>query len=130
MISMKRVLLLCASVVLLFATVGPAAAAPSRVSMNHLTIAITTTGGTVWGKVTGTYTSNHKMVHKTCAHQKCTFQIPHGVMVHLKQTPTHPTTWPFKDWLVKTSKTATKMGAAVNVAIMGSVTVTAVYVFK
>jgi hypothetical protein len=128
--TMQRASLFCASAVLLFATVSPAAAAPSRASMNHLTIAITTTGGTVWGKVTATYTSNHKTVHKTCAHQKCTYQVPHGVMVHFKQTPTNTTTWPFKDWLVKTSHTATKMGAAVNVKMQGNLTVTAVYVFK
>jgi hypothetical protein len=122
-------LLLLASSVLSVATVSPVAAAPSGASMNHLTIAITTTGSTVWGQVGARYTANHKTVHKTCSHQKCTYQIPHGVMVHFTQAPTNSTTWPFKDWLVKTSHTTTKMGASVNVKMLGSVTVTAVYVY-
>jgi hypothetical protein len=127
----QRVTLLITSAVLLFASVSPAGAAPSHAAMNRLTIAITTTSGSVWGKVTARYTWSHKNALKSCSQTKCTFQIPHGAMLHVKQTATNTATWPFKDWVVKTSRgTATKMGSSVSMKMNANATVTAVYILK
>ncbi len=82
----------------------PLAATPAE----RLAIRITTTGSTVWGRVTARYTYNQRQVLLTCSKRTCTWLVPHGVKVRLTQTPTSATTWPFKDWEIKAMHTAMK----------------------
>ncbi|HZU12522.1 MAG TPA: hypothetical protein VFB58_06750 [Chloroflexota bacterium] len=76
----------------------PAGAAGSTVKV---TVKITTTGGTVWGKVRLSYTAHGMKAAKTCGKAKCSFSVPRGVQLKLKETPTNTQTWPFKGWVIK-----------------------------
>jgi hypothetical protein len=108
------------------------AASPSRHAlavMDPVTIKITTTGTTVWGTVKAYYTVNGARVNKSCVKTKCTIKAPQGVALHLKQTPTNSSTWPFQDWkLTSGGNTKTVAGSSTSFKVKGKSTVTAVYV--
>lgn len=138
-ISVNRLVisLLAAAALSAAAAAGPAAAAsprshsnaPARTTMSAVTISITQTGGTVWGKVTATYTYKHHRSSRSCGAASCTFHIPRGVTMHLSQVATNSSTWPFKDWTVITGhKTKTMMGQSATVKVTGALSITAVYV--
>jgi predicted lipoprotein with Yx(FWY)xxD motif len=94
-----------------------------------LTVRITTTGSTVWGKVTVRYQSGGRTVTRTCAATSCRFAVPVGVTAHFSQSPANAATWPFHVWRVKSgSRTRTTMGAGTALTIRANSTVTAVYV--
>jgi predicted lipoprotein with Yx(FWY)xxD motif len=82
----------------------PLAATP----VERLVVHITTSGSTVWGVVTIHYSSHHKTAHLTCALATCRLAIPLGAMVHLTQSPTSATTWPFQRWQIKRVSPASK----------------------
>jgi predicted lipoprotein with Yx(FWY)xxD motif len=65
-------------------------------AVERLAIRITTTGSTVWGRVIVRYTQNNKVVQQTCARSSCLLHIPYGAQVHLVQSPTDASSWPFK----------------------------------
>jgi predicted lipoprotein with Yx(FWY)xxD motif len=104
----------------------------SRATMERLVIKITTTAGTVWGKVRVRYMYNHTRVHHVCSQQKCTFHVPYGVIVHLSQTPTDASTWPFKKWQIKelgmSTKSKTVTTSTTSLKMDANYVVTAVYV--
>lgn len=109
---------------------GTALATPSHTQMRTVTIAVTTTSGTVWGRVKATYTVHGHTTTHTCSRAKCTIHVPQGVMLHLRQTPISSMTWPFKDWTVKMGQhTRTLKANTITVKITGSTRVTAVYVY-
>jgi predicted lipoprotein with Yx(FWY)xxD motif len=74
----------------------------------RLTIGITTTGGTVWGKVVARYSYDQQQVVQVCSKRTCSFPVPHGVRVHLSQTPTDAMSWPFKNWELKGLRTTAR----------------------
>ena len=39
--------------------------------------------------------------HNTCSSDTCTFNTHAGAVVHLTETPTSPSTWPFSKWTVQ-----------------------------
>jgi hypothetical protein len=114
------------------------AASPARAShrhaavrMNAVTIAITTTSGTVWGSVTAKYTYQHHLLSRSCAAASCTTRIPQGVTVHFSQTAKDSSTWPFKSWqLTANHKTRTVTSNAPAVKVNGPMIVSAVYVLS
>jgi hypothetical protein len=92
-------------------------------------IDITATGGTVWGKVKAQYRFQSQTFHKSCDSARCTLRIPQGVTVHLSQSATDSSTWPFKKWQVREhNKTKTMTSGSISLKAVGNVTVTAVYV--
>lgn len=100
-------------------------------AMERLAIHITTTGSSVWGKVTVRYTHGHSVVQQTCARSSCLLHIPYGVKVHLVQNPTDAGTWPFQHWLVRSvpgSKQATARSATMTLRMKAGYTVHVVYV--
>jgi hypothetical protein len=109
---------------LLISAAPPTLAAPAE----HLTIHITATGGTVWGRVLVRY--NH--VQRTCASASCTLTVPHGATVRLSQSATNAATWPFQQWTVQPTKAGMKpwnaKGSATTLKMKTSYAVTAVYV--
>lgn len=97
----------------------------SKTTTDKLTISITDTGGTVWGKVALHYASSSA----TCSQATCTYQIPSGTKVQLAETPSSSSTWPFSKWTVMSPQgTTTKKGTSLQVTMQGNLTVTAVYV--
>lgn len=106
----------------------PLAATPAR----RLTIHITTTGGTVWGKVTVRYSFRHHVKRHSCARASCTFAIPSGFTLHLSQSPTNSSTWPFSRWLMHQSGSRTRplKGRAPSFKFTRNSTLTAVYVLS
>jgi predicted lipoprotein with Yx(FWY)xxD motif len=103
----------------------PLSAAPAA----RLTVRITTTGATVWGKVTVHYQSGGRAITRTCAASSCRFAVPVGARVRFSQSPTNTMTWPFESWRIRAGgRTRTLMKSAPAVTIRGNSTVTAVYV--
>lgn len=98
----------------------------------RLVIRITTTGGTVWGKVMVHYYEHHKRFNRVCDRQLCRLNVPRGVVVHLAQTPTNAASWPFQTWRIKIlrkgmkPRTVTKQFPAFK--LTQNAVVTAVYV--
>ncbi len=102
----------------------------SATAVERLTIHITTTGNTVWGRVTARYSQGHHVVQQTCARASCLLHIPYGVKVHLVQNPTNAASWPFKRWLVRTvpgTMQAMAHQAATSLRMQASYAVRAVY---
>ena len=97
----------------------------------RLTIGITTTGGTVWGKVLARYSFNQRQVVQVCSKRTCAFPVPHGVRVHLSQTPTDAMSWPFKNWEIKGIRTTASIrlvgNASTSFKMKGSYRVNVVY---
>jgi predicted lipoprotein with Yx(FWY)xxD motif len=105
------------------ATVGiPLAAAPAE----RLSVNITTTGGTVWGRVIVRYIFGGRLVGLSCVQASCSFIVPGGVKVHLRQLPTNTTTWPFREWLVRPSHRVVSKGS-LTLTMKRSLTVRAIY---
>jgi predicted lipoprotein with Yx(FWY)xxD motif len=106
----------------------PLAATP----VERITTSITTTGGTVWGRLTLRYAYQHRLVQHTCARTTCQFLVPFGVQVHLSQTPTHAATWPFKQWQISEigmhTKSRISHATATSLKVTSGYTVKAVYV--
>lgn len=105
----------------------------SATAVERLAIHITTTGNTVWGRVTVRYSQGHHVVQQTCARASCLLHIPHGVKVQLVQTPTNAASWPFKSWLVRSvpgSTQATAHQAATSLRMQAGYAVRAVYVAR
>lgn len=101
----------------------------SAVHMDAVKISITMTGATVWGTVAAKYTSHGRTTQRACSAASCTFRVPQGVTLRLRQTATNSATWPFKDWQVTVhQRTQTKMGNSIAFKVTGSSAVTAVYV--
>jgi hypothetical protein len=79
----------------------PAGRSNAMMMKDHIVVNITTTNGTTWGKVTADWMAHGKMMMgKVCRKAKCTYAVPHMTRVTLKETPTSPSTWPFKHWVV------------------------------
>jgi len=102
--------------------------------MDSLVVKVTSTNGTVWGKVVVDYKSGGKVkMLATCSKSKCTFHPPHMVKLILKETPKNNSTWPFKHWKLANGhmKSATSMGSTLKFTISkGMATVWAVYTLK
>jgi len=63
-------------------------------------ISITNSGSTVWGKVDLSYVYQGKTFKASCSKSSCTETVHAGVKVHLTETPTDSTTWPFSKWQI------------------------------
>jgi len=96
----------------------------------RLTIKITTTGSTVWGRVTASYKAGHHRVHLTCARASCQFTVPQGLKVYAAQTAKNASTWPFKEWQIHPMNGKAKTVKAGSLAwkLTTSDVLTAVYV--
>jgi hypothetical protein len=101
-------LLISAGLVLAFSAPGVHATGAGAAKTHKLTVTITDTG-TLWGTVKVAYTAAGKSKTKTCAKTKCSWSLATGTKVTLTQTPTNSTTWPFKEWQVKTGSTKTNV---------------------
>jgi hypothetical protein len=123
------------SILLLFTLL---AAAPPSLAAQHLqaktdrlSIAITTTGSTVWGKVTVKYTHAGHKTSAACTTAHCQFHVPQGTTVHLTQSQMDAATWPFSKWQLKSAtKTINVTTSTATIHMTGPMTVTAVYVLK
>lgn len=105
----------------------------SATAVERLAIHITTTGNTVWGRVTARYSQGHNIVQQTCARSSCLLHIPYGVKVHLAQSPTNAANRPFKSWLVRSvpgTVQATAARTATSLRMQASYAVRAVYAAK
>jgi len=110
---------------------SPAVAAKPHTAMERLTVSITKTGSTVWGRVSVSYRSGGKKITKTCSAASCSYSVAKGTKVTLKETPHNAKTWPFSKWTVSGAGKMSSMKAAnTSVTISGKATVTAVYVVK
>jgi predicted lipoprotein with Yx(FWY)xxD motif len=101
-------------------------------AVERLSIHITATGATVWGRVTARYALNGKLVQRTCARATCQFPVPLGARISFTQSPTNVSTWPFAEWKFravpgKASARIVKRPAA-SLHINNVYRVTAVYV--
>jgi len=112
----------------------PSAHAPHAAVAPHLeqlTIRITTTGSTVWGAVTVRYTYHGHTVQRSTSQALSTFEIPHGVTVHLKQQPLNAVTWPFEQWtIIRGGHTSDRAAAVTSFKMTQGYQVTAVYFFN
>jgi len=97
----------------------------------RLAIHITTTGTTVWGRVTARFSYDRRQTQQVCASATCQLAIPAGVMVRLTQSPTNPTTRPFKTWRISSigaqSKPRTVATASASFRMKASYRVKAIY---
>jgi predicted lipoprotein with Yx(FWY)xxD motif len=96
-----------------------------------LTIRVTTTGSTVWGKVSVRYTVAGHRFRRACSSSACGFAVPSGATVHLTQTATNSATWPFKEWkvaLVGSHRAQLLMSTTVALKLPEGGKITAVYV--
>jgi len=110
---------------------GTTRAAPVRVPRSAITIYITQTSGTVWGTVTAAYTFKQRAYHRSLTAAKSTLTVPNGVKLHLSQTPTNASSWPFKKWTVTHNhKTNVVMSSSTTVKVAGKMSITAVYVLS
>ncbi|MDQ2745127.1 MAG: hypothetical protein M3Z66_22915 [Chloroflexota bacterium] len=129
---MRRLLViaLCSAALYIPATAG--AASPhrqSRVRMDQVTVRITATSGTVWGKVSARFREAGKYHAVSCRKSSCKLKVPNKTRIQLTQSPANNATWPFKDWVIKSQgKTRTSTSSAPSIKVSGAVTVTAVYV--
>jgi predicted lipoprotein with Yx(FWY)xxD motif len=95
----------------------------------RLTVRITATGSTVWGRVTVRYQTGGHTISRSCSAASCRFAVPAGAVVRLSQSPSNATTWPFHAWRIKAGgRTRTLMKSSPALTIRGNSTVTAVYV--
>src|SRR5437868_579163 len=87
------------------------AANPHKMMQDTITVKITKSNGTTWGKVFPEWkNSNGKLVMgNVCKSASCTYTIPHMTRITLTQSPTHKTTWPFKHWTVTGSSARHKV---------------------
>ncbi len=127
----RACLALIAGSVLSFAGISTSLAAPAHSAMQTLVVKISPPNGSgTWGSVTVDYKSGG-MTHMLgrCKAVKCTYHVPEMAKVILKEKPSNPSTWPFKDWkLTDGGKTKTYMGAKLKFEIMGKkATANAVY---
>jgi hypothetical protein len=125
--------LVAVSLLLTVSLVSRASADPLFATpVEAVTVSITTTGSTVWGKVTLRYTLRGRRVQKTCSRTTCRFHVPLGVRVHLRQQPTDATTWPFKDWEITPSRPGATMhtvsASSLSMKVQSGMKVQAVYV--
>lgn len=100
-------------------------------AMDQVTIKVTTTGSTVWGKVKASYTFNGRHVSVSCGKPSCSLFVPNGATVRFSQTPANSATWPFKDWQVRSSAgrlVRTVMGRTLSLHVTGGLQVKVVYV--
>lgn len=105
----------------------------SATVVERLAIHITTTGATVWGRVTATYNQGHNVVQRTCARATCLLHIPYGVTVHLVQSATNATSRPFTSWRVRSvpgTMHTTAHHAATSLQMQASYAVHVVYAAK
>lgn len=103
--------------------------AARAVAMAPVTVSITMSSGTVWGKVTARYTFRGHAASRSCTAARCTLRVPQGAMLHLTQVARDSATWPFKNWQVNVNHRSRTMPAhSIAIAVQGSVSVTAVYV--
>lgn len=90
-------------------------------STGTLTVNITRTGGTVWGRV------KIKPLGKTCNKTTCLFKkVKLGTKLTLTETPTNSASWPFSHWTV--NKRAAGTGTTLKVKMSKNLTVGVVYV--
>lgn len=98
----------------------------------RLVVHITSTAGTVWGKVMLHYYDHHKRFNRVCTRRLCRLTVPRGVVVHLAQKPTNAASWPFQKWqirvLLKGMKPRAVMKRFAAFKMMRNTAVTAVYV--
>lgn len=111
------------------------AAHPAMMKNDRITVKITTTNGTTWGKVSADWKVKGKeMMGKVCKKAECTYSIPHMTKITLIEKPTNAATWPFKDWSVAGSSHGhmmTMMSKKITFEAMGhTATAKAVYVVK
>ena len=133
--SMKAVLMAGIAVpVLSLGSLATVNAAAHHTSMDSLVIKITKSSGILWGHVSVDYLKNGKTeMLPTCKAAKCTLHPPHMVKLTLRETPTHPTTWPFHAWKLTNGhmKATTSMGKTLKFEIdNGMATVWAKYILK
>src|SRR5690348_16523953 len=92
--------MLGAALILALASGAPGVSQAATAHMSPVSIAITATGGTVWGTVIARYKMGQKSSKHACSAASCTLQVPTGVTLHLSQTPRNTATWPFKGWQI------------------------------
>ena len=116
---------------------GAIAASPQATAHGHalrmssVKIAITATGGTVWGTVSASYTYQRHTTRRSCSAASCTLRVPQGVTLRLSQAAKSTATWPFQDWQVTAhQRRQTVMGSSIAVKVTGNTSVTAVYVLQ
>jgi hypothetical protein len=111
---------------------GPWSGVQAKAKSDTVTIHITTTGTTVWGKVSASYTKAGNLVKKTCSGTSCTWKIANATKVKFSEKPTNSKTWPFKDWGYQKGsgsiKTSTK--TSLTLTISGTYSINAVYIVK
>lgn len=98
---------------------------------NPLTLHISATGSTAWGKISGTYRFAGKTQHLACSSARCQFAVPQGATVRLSQTPVNASTWPFKGWTLKAARmgfTRRTLRSSVSFTMNGKYGITAKYV--
>lgn len=123
--------LIASAALLATGSVGALAAPSSAPHMDTVKVNITSTSGTVWGKVNASYTYRHATTQRSCAAANCTLHIPQGVTAHLSQTATDTSTWPFQAWHVTVKgHTRTMTANSVKVKVTGKTSITAVYVLS
>ena len=115
-------------------TVSSTLAAARHDKTDALVIKITKSDGTVWGKVTVDYKSGGKeKMLGACSKASCELHPPHMVKLTLKESPTHPMTWPFHAWKLTNGgmKATPEMGKTLKFEIEnGMATAKAIYVAK
>lgn len=72
----------------------------SAVEAVPLSVRVTTTGVTAWGKVTVSYTLAGSRMRQTCSSARCTLAVPAGVLLHLTESARSASTWRFKEWKI------------------------------
>jgi len=123
--------LLLSSLIGLSVPASVSAATHPAAKMDRLSLGITVTGSTVWGKVSVRYTYRHKTVQSSCVAGQCQLRIPQGTVAHFSQTAIDSSTWPFSKWQVRSgSKTTNVTKPALSVRVKGPMSVTAVYVLQ
>jgi hypothetical protein len=113
---------------------GTSFAAPTHAGMDKLTVKISTSNGTVWGKVNVDYKANGMMhMAGVCNQASCSYMVPHMVKLHLTEIPKDKAMWPFGHWSVMgaAGNKPMRMGSKLVFEIMGHhATVKAVYHIK
>jgi predicted lipoprotein with Yx(FWY)xxD motif len=98
-------------------------------AIERLVVRITATDGTVWGRVTARYSYAGRHTQLSCAQATCSFLVPYGVTVHLRQTAIDAATWPFKQWQIRAKAGATRrMQGSASLRMVTNYRVRAIYV--
>jgi predicted lipoprotein with Yx(FWY)xxD motif len=89
---------------------------------------VTTSEGTVWGRVTLSFRSHGRKIKKVCVKSACTFHVPLGVSAKLQESA-RSATWPFSGWEIQSaSGSTTSSKSKISLSVTQNYVVTAEYV--